>query len=150
MTPDRAGPPPAPPDTMRVHHVVFCVRHESLGEAADLWRALGLTFAEIDLADVGLTVLIDWAAGIELIAPVPGAGVVAEAYTSFLDRRGEGFFSVVMAVDEVEGPAAVARRYGAETAYQQHRQHGDLTIDEVQLTPVHGMPITFLATSTEP
>jgi 4-hydroxyphenylpyruvate dioxygenase-like putative hemolysin len=147
VTPD--GPVPAGSTPTRVDHVVFCVLHEHLAEAADLWRDLGLTFAEFDLADVGLSVLIDWAAGIELIAPVPGAGEVAEAYTSFLATRGEGFFSVVMAVDEVEGPAAVARRYGAHVAYQQRRRHGDLDIDEVQLTPIHGMPITFLATTTE-
>ncbi len=134
---------------MRVHHVVFCVRHEHQEEAADVWRALGLTFVRLELADVGLRVFIDWEAGIELIAPVPGAGEVAEAYTSFLATHGEGFFSVVMAVAEVEGPTAVARRYGAAVAYRQHRRHGDLRIDEVQLAPVHGMPITLLATTTE-
>ena len=133
---------------MKLHHVVFCVHHENQEEAADLWRSLGLSFADIDLADVGLRVLIDWEAGIELIAPVPEAGEVAAEYTSFLATRGEGCFSVVMAVPEVDGPAEVARRYGAEVAYRQHRHHGDLPIDEVQLAPVHGMPITFLATTT--
>jgi hypothetical protein len=74
---------------------------------------------------------------------------VAAAYTDFLATQGEGFFSVVMGVAEVEGPTAVARRYGAAVTYRQHRRHGDLSIDEVQLAPVHGMPITFLATTTE-
>jgi hypothetical protein len=134
---------------VKVHHVVFCVRHEHQEEAADLWRALGLTFSQLELADVGLRVFIDWEAGIEIMAPVPGAGEVAEAYTAFLDTEGEGFFSVVMAVTEVEGPAAVAQRYGANVTYRQHRRHGDLRINEVQLAPVHGMPITFLATTTE-
>jgi hypothetical protein len=135
---------------MRVHHVVFCVRHEHQEAAADLWRALGLTFAEIGLDDVGLRVLIDWEAGIELIAPVPGAGEEAAAYRSFLADEGEGLFSVVMDVSEVDGPAAVAQRYGAEVAFRQHRQHGTVSIDEVQLDPVHGMPITFLATGSAP
>ena len=133
---------------MKLHHVVFCVHFDHQEQAADLWRGLGLTFAEIALPDLGIRVLIDWDAGIELVSPVPGSGEVAAEYTSFLATRGEGFFSVVMAVDEVEGPAAVARRYGAHVAYQQRRRHGDLDIDEVQLTPIHGMPITFLATTT--
>ena len=50
-----------------------------------------------------------------------------------------------MGVDEVDGPEAIARRYGAEVEYRQHRELGSIVIDEVMLAPVHGMPITFLA-----
>lgn len=130
---------------MKVHHVVFCVHHHNQERAADLWRDLGLTFAEIDLADLGIRVLIDWDAGIELVSPVPGSGESAEAFTTFLESRGEGLYSVVMAVDEVDGPEGIAKRYGARVEYRQHRDHGGLVIDEVMLEPVHGMPITFLS-----
>jgi hypothetical protein len=130
---------------VKLHHVVFCVRHDNQERAADLWRDLGLTFAEVPLPDLGIRVLIDWDAGIELVAPVPGSGAEAAAFATFLETRGEGIYSVVMAVDEVDGPEAIAVRYGALVEYRQHRDHGGLVIDEVMLEPVHGMPITFLA-----
>jgi hypothetical protein len=131
---------------MKLHHVVFCLHHRNLERAADLWRDLGLAFAEIDLPDLGIVVLIDWNAGIELVSPVPGSGQSAAAFTTFLETRGEGVYSVVMAIDEVEDAVSVAERYGANVEYRQHRQHGNLTIDEVMLAPMHGMPITFLST----
>jgi hypothetical protein len=130
---------------MRLHHVVFCVRPENQDHAAGLWRDLGLTFMEVDLADLGLRVLIDWDAGIEVVAPT-GPGDQAQSFTEFLDDRGEGLYSIVMSVAEVGGPAGIAARYGAPVRYEQRRQHGGLRIDEVSLEPVHGMAVTFLAT----
>jgi len=134
---------------MKLHHVVFCVHHHNQDRAAELWRGLGLTFAEIALPDLGIRVLIDWNAGIELVSPVPGSGESASAFTTFLKTRGEGIYSVVMAVEEVAGAVAVADRYGAPVEYRQHRQHGSLTIDEVMLAPVHGMSISFLSTAEQ-
>jgi len=74
---------------------------------------------------------------------------VAAPFTTFLETRGEGTYAVVMAVEEVDGPVAVAERYGARVGYRQHRRHGSLTIDEVMLAPVAGMPITFLSTAEQ-
>ena len=130
---------------MKVHHAVFCVQRANQERAADLWRALGLTFADIVLDDLEIRVLIDWDAGIEIVSPLPDAGEPARAFTTFLADRGEGLYSLVMGVDEVDGPEAIARRYGAEVEYRQHRELGSFVIDEVMLAPVHGMPITFLA-----
>jgi len=135
---------------MKLHHAVFCVHRRNQEHAADLWRELGLTFAEIVLDDLGLRVLIDWDAGIEVVSPLPDAGESARAFTTFLDTRGEGLYSLVMTVDEVEGPEAVARRYGAEVEYRQHRDLGTVVIDEVMQAPVHGMPITLLSTDESP
>ena len=130
---------------MKLHHAVFCVHTDNQERAADLWRQLGLTFAEIVLADLGIRVLIDWEAGIELVSPLPDAGERARAFTTFLETRGEGLYSLAMSVEEVDGPEAVAVRYGAQVEYRQHRDVGSIAIDEVMLAPVHGMPITFLA-----
>jgi hypothetical protein len=130
---------------VRLHHVVFCVRPENQDRAAGFWRQLGLTFAEVDLTDLGLRVLIDWDAGIEVVSPV-GDGEQSAGFTTFLAERGEGLYSVVMGVDEVAGPVALAARYGAVVEYVQHRRHGALTIDEVSLAPFCGMAVTFLAT----
>jgi hypothetical protein len=135
---------------MKVHHAVFCIYSENQERAADLWRQLGLTFAEVVLADLGIRVLIDWEAGIELISPLPEAGELALAFTTFLEDRGEGLYSLAMSVDEVDGPEAIARRYGAQVDYRQHRDMGSMALDEVMLAPVHGMPITFIALNETP
>jgi len=131
---------------MKVHHAVFCVHADDQERAATLWRELGLTFAEFVLDDLGIRVLIDWRAGIELVSPLPDADERASAFTTFLETRGEGLYSLAMSVDEVDGPEAVARRFGVAVEYRQHREIGTLVIDEVMLAPVHGMPITLLAT----
>jgi hypothetical protein len=130
---------------MKVHHAVFCVHGENQERAADLWRGLGLTFSEIVLADLEIRVLIDWDAGIELVSPLHDAGEPALAFTTFLETQGEGLYSLAMSVDEVDGPEAIALRYGAQVEYRQHRDLGSFVIDEVMLAPVHGMPITFLS-----
>jgi len=131
---------------MKLHHAVFCVHSDNQERAADLWRELGLTFAEIVLADLEIRVLIDWDAGIELVSPLPDAGEPALAFKTFLKTQGEGLYSLAMSVDEVEGPEAIALRFGAQVEYRQHRDLGSFVIDEVMLVPFHGMPITFLST----
>ena len=54
---------------------------------------------------------------------------------------------MVMGVSEVDGPAAIAARYGAPIQFEQRRTYGSFQLDEIMLAPVHGMAITFLATS---
>jgi hypothetical protein len=131
----------------KLHHVVFCVRPENQERAADLWRDLGLTFQEIPLAEEGLRVLLDWSAGIEIVSPAEPAGTETARFRAFLAERGEGVCSVVVRTAEVEGPIAVAARHGAGVRYQQHREAGDMVLDEADLEPVFGMPVTLLATN---
>ncbi|MGA2836221.1 MAG: hypothetical protein ABSF84_06450 [Acidimicrobiales bacterium] len=73
---------------MKVHHAVLCVHGDDQERAADLWRELGLNFAEVMLADLEIRVLIDWDAGIELVSALPDAGEPAAAFTTFLETRG--------------------------------------------------------------
>lgn len=129
-----------------LHHVVFCVRRENQDEAADFWRAIGFEFVDIDLPDVGLRVLLDWGRGIEIIAPTETAGPEAADVEEFLEEHGEGVFSVVVRSAAIAGPIAIAAQYGADVEYQQHRQGPGFTLDEARLRPVHGMPVTLLAT----
>jgi methylmalonyl-CoA/ethylmalonyl-CoA epimerase len=131
---------------MRLHHVVFCVRPENQERAAGLWRELGLQFQEVSLEDLSVRVLIDWNAGIEIISPTDRANAKAADFTAFLNEKGEGLYSVVMGVSEVDGPAAIAARYGAPIQFEQRRAYGSFQLDEIMLAPVHGMAITFLAT----
>ena len=134
----------APP---KLHHVVFCVRHENQDRAGDFWRDLGLTFDELALEEEGLRVLLAWSAGIEIVSPTEAGGTESDRFHAFLDQYGEGVCSVVVRTDEVEGPIAIAARHGAEVRYQQHREFDDVVVDEADLTPVLGMPVTLLATN---
>jgi methylmalonyl-CoA/ethylmalonyl-CoA epimerase len=129
----------------RLHHVVFCMRRANQDRAADFWRDLGFDFAEVDLPDVGLRVLLDWRGGIEIVAPTDAGPENADVRV-FLDSHGEGVYSVVVRTDELEGPLEVAKRYGASVELRQHRTGDGYELDEAMLAPLLGMPVTFLVT----
>jgi hypothetical protein len=133
--------------TINLHHVVYCVRAENQDRAAAFWADLGLTFVEVPLPEEGIRVLLDWDAGIEIVAPGEPEGTETERFRDFLAEQGEGVYSVVVRADEVDGPVSVATGHGATTRYRQHREHGDVFVDEVDLAPVFGMSVTLLATN---
>jgi hypothetical protein len=108
---------------------VLCVRAENQERAADLWRDVGMTFQEVPLAEEGIRVLLDWSAGVEIVAPAEPEGTETARFRAFLDERGE------------------IAPYGASVRYRQHRETGDIVVDEADLTPVLGMSITLLATN---
>lgn len=134
--PDRSDSPP------RVHHVAFAVAPERLSTTAQFFVDLGFTFDTIELADVGLRVLLDWTRGIELVSP---DGAENGSVADFLDRNGDGVYSVVLRVPEASAAEHVARRYGAHTHLRQHRDVGGFGLDEIELA-VRGLPLTFLST----
>jgi 4-hydroxyphenylpyruvate dioxygenase-like putative hemolysin len=140
-----------PNPTPGLHHVVFCVHHQNQDQAAAFWRDLGFVFAEIDLPDIGLRVLLDWDRGIEIISPSESAGPQAQDVTDFLRLHGEGVYSVVVRTTSVAGPIAVAERHGARVDFQQHRggEGEGFELDEARLSPVFGMPVTLLATDLD-
>ena len=131
----------------RVHHVVFCVRPENQERAADFWRGLGMTFSEVPLVDEGIRVLLDWSSGIELVSPSEPEGTETARFRAFLEERGEGPYSVVVRTAHLEEPLALAQQHGADVVYRQHRETGDVVVDEAELTPVFGMAVTLLATN---
>jgi hypothetical protein len=133
--------------TIKLHHVVYCVRAENQDRAAAFWGDLGLTFVEVPLVEEGIRVLLDWTAGIEIVSPGEPEGTETARFRDFLAEHGEGVYSVVVRAGEVDGPVSVATRHGAATRYRQHREHGEIFVDEVDLTPVFGMSVTLLATN---
>ncbi len=137
-----------PDSTPKLHHVVFCVEPKNLERATAFWQDLGFTFAELDLPDVGLRVLLDWDGGIEIISPSQPETPEAADVTDFLRVHGEGVYSVVVRTPEVAGPISVAERHGARVDFQQHRggENEGFELDEARLSPVFGMPVTLLAT----
>jgi methylmalonyl-CoA/ethylmalonyl-CoA epimerase len=135
----------------KLHHVVFCVRPENQEQAADYWRALGMTFVEMPLVEEGIRVLLDWSGGIEIIAPTEPRGTETARFERFLAERGEGLYSVVVRTTEYEAGIAAAARHGATVQYQQHREHGEgdgaVVVDEADLSTVLGMGVTLLSTN---
>ena len=130
----------------RVHHVVFCVHRKHQDEAAAFWADLGFTFTDIDLPDLGLRVLLDWDRGIEIISPTDSAGDESAHARRFLDEQGEGVYSIVVRTIDITEPVSIAARHGAAVAFQQHRSDENFELDEAMLHPIHGMPVTILAT----
>lgn len=128
-----------------VHHVVFAVPPVQLPETVQLFSELGFQFQTIELEDVGLRVLLDWDGGLELVTPLPSAPDGAGAVAQFLQRNGPGVYSVVIRVGDAPAAEQVAKRYGAQTQFRQHRGGEGFELDEIELA-VLGLPLTLLST----
>jgi methylmalonyl-CoA/ethylmalonyl-CoA epimerase len=128
-----------------VHHVVFAVSQEQLPDAAQFFSDLGFRFQTIELEDVGLRVLLDWDGGLELVTPLSGGTDGTGEVAQFLQRNGSGVYSVVIRVADAQGAKQVARRYGAQTRFHQHRGGDGFELDEIEIS-VLGLPLTFLST----
>jgi len=83
---------------------------------------------------------------IEIIAPTEAAGPEAADVQQFLEQHGVGMYSVVVRTADVARPISVAATYGADVEFQQHREGAGFALDEARLRPLHGMPVTILAT----
>ncbi len=128
-----------------VHHVVFAVPPEQLPEAVRLFSELGFRFQTIELDDVGLRVLLDWDGGLELVTPLSTEAGDTGAVAQFLQRNGPGVFSVVLRVGDAPAAEQIAKRYGAQTRFRQHRGGDGFELDEIELS-VLGLPLTLLST----
>lgn len=130
-----------------LHHVVFAVAPERHAAAAQMFGDLGFVFEPLQLTELGLDIHLDWNRGIELISPIPGStGEVALSVTEFLERHGDGVFTVVVGVADTATGDAVAERYGATTRFRQRMEGEGTYLDEHDMSIV-GLPLTFLATN---
>ncbi|TAM71533.1 hypothetical protein [Mycobacterium sp.] len=126
-----------------LHHAVLAVAPHRLPTTARLFTDLGFQFQAFELDDVGLHVMLDWARGLELVTPTkPGTDNPVQ---EFLDRHGDGVFSLALRVDDAPRGEEIARRYGAITNFRQHRDGDGWQLDEIEMT-VLGLPLTLLAT----
>ncbi|OBG88356.1 hypothetical protein A5699_17410 [Mycobacterium sp. E802] len=129
--------------TPTLHHAVIAVAPDHLDRAVDFFTELGFLFDDFGLDDVGLRVLLDWTRGIELVTPTsedPGNPV-----KNFLDRHGDGVYTLAVRTHDAPSAEQVAHRYGALTTFRQHRSGDGWQLDEIE-TSVLGLPITFLST----
>ena len=87
------------PETSALHHVVFAVAPERIATVAQMFTEVGFSFDSAELTELGVHVHLDWNGGLELITAVPGStGSVAASVNEFLDRHGDGVYTVVLRV----------------------------------------------------
>lgn len=129
-----------------LHHVVFAVAPERHAAVTQMFSDLGFVFEPLQLAELGLDIHLDWNRGIELISPIPIDREVAVSVTEFLERHGDGVFTVVIGVPEASRADAVAERYGATTRFRQRMEGEGTFLDENDVS-ILGLPLTFLATN---
>jgi 4-hydroxyphenylpyruvate dioxygenase-like putative hemolysin len=131
----------------RLHHVVFAVSAERHKKVAQMFTDLGFHLQPADLAELGVTVSLDWDRGIELISPTPGATAdVAASVQAFLDSKGDGIYTVVLQVPGAADAEAVAERYGAAIRFRQKLEGGGTHLEEIDLS-VLDLPLTLLDTN---
>ncbi|OBB71878.1 4-hydroxyphenylpyruvate dioxygenase and related hemolysins [Mycolicibacterium flavescens] len=131
----------------RLHHVVFAVAPERRAEAAALFTELGFALQEAELTELGVRVHLDWDRGIELISPVPGSTASVAAHVNeFLERHGDGVYTVVLRVPDAAEAESVAQRYGSSIRFRQGFSGEGSYLDEIDLS-VLGLPVTLLATN---
>jgi len=134
-----------------LHHVVFCVERSH----RMLPRTCGTSLASSSSRSICPTsVCGSCSTGArhrdhspsDVTAPPKGARV-----QQFLDDRGEGAYSVVVLTSDIDGPVSVGRSLRSNTAACDRTDSGDgFPARRSDAGPVHGMPITFIATDLQP
>ena len=90
---------------------------------------------------------MDWNGGVELISAVPGATAdVAASVSEFVERNGDGVYTVVLRVPGASAAEAVTERYGSRTRFRQSFSGEGSYLDEIDLS-VFGLPLTLLSTN---
>jgi 4-hydroxyphenylpyruvate dioxygenase-like putative hemolysin len=134
------------PET-QLHHVVFAVAPERQAAVAQMFTELGFTFQNTELTELGLTIHLDWNGGVELISAAPGATAeVAASVSDFVQRNGDGVYTVVLRVPTASDAEAVAERYGSKTRFRQNFSGEGSYLEEIDLS-VSGLPLTLLSTN---
>ncbi|HVW32074.1 MAG TPA: VOC family protein [Acidimicrobiia bacterium] len=125
--------------------MAFVVRPENLDRVARRWsEVLGLQFDEVDDEEIGLRVMVDMTAGLELIAPHGPTGRYGPFYTRYLEEHGEGFQTVVFRVDDLEAAEQRAAAAGIQILPRVHLTGDESFADrferyvELPLSPICG------------
>lgn len=101
------------------HHVVWCVRRESLPALQRYWSdALGVDLASCHIDELGLHLLMSWEAGVEIVAPSATPGSFTAVLEGHLEAKGEGVFSSVYEVDDLDAAVRRAVSAGAVVAFE--------------------------------
>ncbi|MGH3678313.1 MAG: hypothetical protein ACRDU5_21765 [Mycobacterium sp.] len=135
------------PGPLRLHHVTFAVALERLDTVTEFFTELGFILQPAELTESGLHIRLDWERGIELISPITGSsGSNAASVNEFLDKHGDGVYTVVIQIPGASAAESVAERYGATTRYRFHLEGNGTHVDENEMS-VLGLPLTLLDTN---
>ncbi|MDT5092721.1 MAG: hypothetical protein QOH60_2084 [Mycobacterium sp.] len=130
-----------------LHHVVFAVAPERQAAVGQMFTDLGFTFDGAELTELGIYVQLDWNGGLELISALPGSTAdVAASVNAFIERHGDGVYTVVLRVADASAAEALTERYGSVSRFRQSFSGEGSYLDEIDLS-VHGLPLTFLSTN---
>jgi methylmalonyl-CoA/ethylmalonyl-CoA epimerase len=130
-----------------LHHVVFAVAPTRHHTVAQMFTDLGFTLAPAELTELGVRIHLDWDRGIELISPIEGSTApVAASVNEFLDKKGDGIYTVVLKVPGAAAAESVAERYGATVRFRQRFEGDGTHLEEIDLS-VFELPLTLLDTS---
>jgi 4-hydroxyphenylpyruvate dioxygenase-like putative hemolysin len=130
-----------------IHHVVFAVASERHDAVAQMFTDLGFSLQPAELPDLGVRIHLDWVRGIEIISPVAGSvAPVAASVTEFLDKKGDGIYTVVIRVPGAAAAESVAERYGANIRFRQKLEGDGTHLEEIDLS-VLDLPLTLLDTN---
>lgn len=133
--------------TTQLHHVVFAVAPERQAAVTQMFTELGFRFDNAELTELGLSICLDWNGGVEVISALPGATAdVAASVSEFVERNGDGVYSVVLRVPEASAAEAVTDRYGSKIRFRQRLSGEGTHLEEIDLS-VFGLPLTLLATN---
>ena len=103
-----------------VHHVAWCVRAESLPRVRAFWEGvIGVPLDELDLPELGLKVLVSWHGGVEIMAPVYATGLMVDAANQFLEKHGEGVYTVVYDVQGIESVVSAFTAAGGKLLFRE-------------------------------
>jgi hypothetical protein len=104
----------------RVHHVVWCVEPATLPALREYWeRALGVPLVEFEVADLGISVIMSWDAGVEIIAPAAVPGELTASLWDLLAAKGPSVQALVFEVDDLDLAVKQAVDAGATVVYSE-------------------------------
>ena len=130
-----------------LHHVVFAVPLERHNAVAQMFTDLGFTLQPVELTELGVLVQLDWDRGVEVISPIAeSTAPVAASVREFLDKNGDGVYTVVLKVPGAAAAESVAERYGATIRFRQRLEGNGTHLEEIDLS-VFDLPLTLLDTS---
>jgi 4-hydroxyphenylpyruvate dioxygenase-like putative hemolysin len=131
----------------QLHHVVFAVAPERQAAVARMFTELGFSFDKTELTELGLSICLDWNGGIEVISALPGATAdVAASVRDFVERNGDGVYTVVLRVPDASAAESATARYESKIRFRQSISGEGTHLEEIDLS-VLGLPLTLLSTN---
>ena len=137
----------------KVSHVVFCVKLENYDRIVKFWEdTYGVRFDVADVPHMGIRVKLAWEAGLEVIAPDPSIGPVVDRVSEFLEKKGEGVYTVVFGVRDIHEGIAQAEANGIKHTHRSTFMHHDRVerLEEAHLEMFMGTRVTLCQVEPKP